>query len=137
MLWFEVFTGKVPFEDIPLTNLLLSILARVRPRLLDVDYCPQYLFALIEKCWATNVVERLQFLIINQMLVDCKAKVLKHPYGQEDDYYQNSHLVDVVNKDCIEYVLEDDNNPCVHELGVSCMIEINSTRLVCFVLVCN
>ncbi len=69
--------------------------------------------------------------------MDCKAKVLKHPYGQEDDFFQNSHLVDAVDKDCIQYIFEDDNNPCVCELGVSCMIEINSTILVCCVLVCN
>jgi hypothetical protein len=102
-----------------------------------VDYCPHYLFELIEKCWATNVVERFQFPIINQMLIDCKVKVLKHPYGQEDDYFQNSHHVDAVKKDCIQYVLEDDNNPHACKLGVSCMIEINFTRLVCCVLVCD
>jgi hypothetical protein len=91
----------------------------------------------MEKCWATNVVECFQFPIINQMLVDCKAKVLKHPYGQEDGYFQNSHHVDVVNKDYIQYVFEDDNNPYARELVASCMIEINSTRLVCCVLVCD
>jgi hypothetical protein len=71
------------------------------------------------------------------MLVDYKAKVLKHPYGQEDDYFQYSHLVDAIDKNCIQYVLKDDNNPCVHESRGSCMIEINSTGLVCCVLVCD
>jgi hypothetical protein len=68
------------------------------------------------------------------MLVDCKSKVLKHPYGQEDDYSQNSHLADIINKDSIQYVLEDDNNPCARKSGASCVIEIKSTifSLLCF-----
>jgi len=137
MLCLEVFIGKLPFEDIPLTNFLQSFLARVRLQLLNVDYCPHYLFALIKKCWATNDVEPLQFPIIIQMLVDCKAKVLKHPYGQKDNYSQNSHLVDAIDTNCIQYVLEDDNNPCARESRASFMIEINSTRLPCCVLVCD
>jgi hypothetical protein len=76
----------------PQRTLLRSIRDGVRPQLPHVDYCPDYLSALIEKCWATNAVERRQFPIIYQLLVDYKARVLKHPYGQEDvppDYPQN------------------------------------------------
>jgi len=35
-----------------------------------VDYCPGNLYALIEKCWATNAVEHPQFPIICQYVVD-------------------------------------------------------------------
>jgi serine/threonine protein kinase len=76
MLCFEVLTGDVPFKDKPLRTLLQSIRDGVRPQLPDVDYCPDYLSALIGKCWATNAVERPQFPIICQLLVDYKAWVL-------------------------------------------------------------
>jgi serine/threonine protein kinase len=76
MLCFEVLTGDVPFKDKPLGTLLQSIHDGVRPQLPDADYCPDYLCALIEKCWATNAVERPQFPIICQLLVDYKARVL-------------------------------------------------------------
>jgi hypothetical protein len=55
----------------------------------DVDYCPGNLYALIEKCWATNAVEHPQFPIICQLLVDDKAIVLKHVYGLEDVLHDN------------------------------------------------
>jgi serine/threonine protein kinase len=76
MLCFEVLTGDVPFKDKPLGTLLESIRDGVRPQLPHADYCPDYLSALIEKCWATNAVERPQFPIICQLLVDYKARVL-------------------------------------------------------------
>jgi hypothetical protein len=82
MLCFEVLTGDVPFKDKPLVSLLESIRDGVRPQLPDADYCPDYLCALIEKCWATNAVERPQFPVILQLLVDYKARVLKHPDGE-------------------------------------------------------
>jgi hypothetical protein len=50
-----------------------------------VDYCPGNLYALIEKCWATNAaVEHPQFPIICQLLVDYIAIVLKLTYCLED-----------------------------------------------------
>jgi serine/threonine protein kinase len=76
MLCFEVLTGDVPFKDKPLGTLLESIRDGVRPQLPHVDYCPDYLSALIEKCCATNAVERPQFPIICQLLVDYKARVI-------------------------------------------------------------
>ncbi|CAM6019587.1 unnamed protein product, partial [Sphagnum balticum] len=57
-------------------TLLESIRDGVRPQLPDADYCPDYLSAFIEKCWATNAVERPQFPIICQLFVDYKARVL-------------------------------------------------------------
>jgi serine/threonine protein kinase len=76
MLCFEVLTGDVPFKDKPLGTLLQSIRDGVRPQLPHADYCPDYLSALIEKCWATNAVERPQFPTICQLLVHYKARVL-------------------------------------------------------------
>ncbi len=76
MFCFEVLTGDVPFKDKPLGTLFQSIRDGVRPQLPHADYCPDYLSALIEKCWATNPVERPQFPIICQLLVHYMARVL-------------------------------------------------------------
>ncbi len=54
-----------------------------------MDYCPGYLYALIEKCRAANAVEHPQFPIICQLLVDYKAIVLKHVHGLEDVLHDN------------------------------------------------
>jgi serine/threonine protein kinase len=126
MLCFEVLTGDVPFKDKPLVTLLESIRDGVRPQLPDVDYCPDYLSALIEKCWATNDVDRPQFPIICQLLADSKARVLKHPYGQEHvqhalHYPQNIQAVDAADTDYTTYILEHDNNHRVREPATSCM----------------
>ncbi len=126
MLCFEVLTGDVPFKDKPLGTLLQSIRDGVRPQLPDVDYCPDYLSALIEKCWATNAVDRPQFPIICQLLVDYKARVLKHPSCQEHvqhavHYPQNLQTVDAADTDCTTYILEHDNNHRVREPTTSCM----------------
>jgi predicted Ser/Thr protein kinase len=124
MLCFEVLSGDVPFQDKPLGTLLESIRDGVRPHLPHADYCPDYLAALIEKCWATNPVERPQFPMICQLLVDYKARVLKHPYGQEavpPDYPENLQAVDAADTDYMTYILEDDNNHHVREPASSCM----------------
>jgi len=100
MLCFEVLTGHVPFKDKPLRTFLQSIRDGVRPQLPDVDYCPDYLSALIEKCWATNAVERPKFPVILQLLMDYKARVLKHPYWGEDVppvSSQQSQTVDIAD----------------------------------------
>jgi serine/threonine protein kinase len=76
MFCFEVLTGDVPFKDKPLGTLFQSIRDGMRPQLPHADYCPDYLSALIEKCWATNPVERPQFPIICQLLVHYMARVL-------------------------------------------------------------
>jgi serine/threonine protein kinase len=124
MLCFEVLTGAVPFKDKPLGTLLESIRDGVRPQLPHADYCPDYLSALIDKCWATNPVERPQFPIICQLLVDYKARVLKHRYGQEDvppDYPQNLQAVDAADTDYTTYICEDDDNHRVPQPATSCM----------------
>jgi hypothetical protein len=46
MIFFEVLTGEIPFENIPLRNVLQSIHDGMRPQLPDVNYCPDYLSAL-------------------------------------------------------------------------------------------
>ncbi|KAH8976295.1 hypothetical protein BDL97_01G206600 [Sphagnum fallax] len=131
MVCFEVLTGAVPFKDKPLGTLLQSICDGVRPQLPDVDYCPDYLSALIEKCWATNALERPQFPIICQLMVDYKARVLKHPYGQEDiqhalHYPQNLQAEDAGDTDYTTYILEDDNNHGVREPATSLLQQVQS-----------
>jgi hypothetical protein len=75
---FEVLTGKVPFKDIPLRNVLQSICGRVRLGFTRCGRCTGNLYALIEKCWSTNAVEHPQFPIIFQLFVEYKVTVFKH-----------------------------------------------------------
>jgi hypothetical protein len=73
--------------------------------------------------------------MICQLLVDYKAMLLKHPFGQEDvptDYSQNSQPVDAADTANTTYFIEDDNNYIAR-----CMIEKNSSRLACCVFVCD
>ncbi|KAH9577114.1 hypothetical protein CY35_01G197400 [Sphagnum magellanicum] len=129
MLCFEVLTGDVPFKDKLLTTLLQSIRDGVRPQLPDVDYCPDYLSALIEKCWATNAVERPQFPVILQLLIDYKARVLKHPYWEEDlppDSSQHSQTVDIADTADTICVIEDDNNHCARKSATSLLQQVQS-----------
>jgi tRNA A-37 threonylcarbamoyl transferase component Bud32 len=129
MVCFEVLTGDVPFKDKPLRTLLQSLRRGVRPQLPDVGYCPDYLSALIKKGWATNAAERPQFPVILQLLMDYKARVLKHPYRGEDvppDSSQDSQTLDIADTADTKYVIEDDNNHCARKSAASCMIEINS-----------
>jgi len=56
--------------------------------------------------------------------MDYKARVLKHPCGQEDvppDYRQNLQAVDLADTDYTTYILEDENNHRVLEPATSCM----------------
>ncbi len=80
IIFSEVLTGEMPFEGMPQTNLLQRIRNGERPPLPDVDYCPDYLSELIEKCWATNPGERPQFPEICQMLAVCKQRILMQSY---------------------------------------------------------
>ncbi len=78
LVFFEVLTGEIPFKGVPLTNVLQCICNGMRPHLPPVEYCPGYLSALIEKCWATNPAERPQFPEISQLLACCKNLILMH-----------------------------------------------------------
>ncbi len=80
IIFSEVLTGEMPFQGMPQTNLLQRIRNGERPPLPHVDYCPDYLSELINKCWATNPRERPQFPEICQMLVDCKQRILMQSY---------------------------------------------------------
>jgi protein phosphatase 1L len=76
IIFSEVLTGEMPFQGMSQTNLLQRIRNGERPPLPHVDYCPDYLSELINKCWATNPGERPLFPEICQMLVDCKQRIL-------------------------------------------------------------
>jgi len=80
IIFSEVLTGEMPFQGMPQTNLLQRIRNGERPPLLHVDYCPDYLSKLINKCWATNPRERPQFRAICRMLVVCKKRILMQSY---------------------------------------------------------
>ncbi len=92
MLFFEVLTGEIPFAGIGPTMVLQSIRDGVRPPLPHVDYCPGYLSALIEKCWATNPAERPQFPNISQLLLCCKNLILMHACPSPQSFFMHFNV---------------------------------------------
>ncbi|CAK9222390.1 unnamed protein product [Sphagnum troendelagicum] len=89
LVFFEVLTGEIPFEGVPLTNVLQCIRHGMRPHLPPVEYCPGYLSALIEKCWATNPAECPQFPKISQLLACCKNMILMHSFPSPRNFFMH------------------------------------------------
>jgi serine/threonine protein kinase len=75
MVFFEVLTGEIPFDDIPLGKLLQRLHRGLRPHL-PRNECPKYLSALIKKCWSRNAARRPTFATICKTLVNCKVAIL-------------------------------------------------------------
>ncbi|KAH9564225.1 hypothetical protein CY35_04G014500 [Sphagnum magellanicum] len=92
MLFFEVLTGEIPFADIGSTMVLQSIRDEIRPPLPHVDYCPGYLSALIQKCWATNPAEHPQFPKISQLLLCCKNLILMHACPSPQSFFMHFNV---------------------------------------------
>ncbi len=80
MLFFEVLTGKTPFHDLPRKTLYQSICNGVRPPLPSETYCPDYLSALIRRCWATRAEDRPEFPEICKMLQYCKGILMRQQF---------------------------------------------------------
>jgi serine/threonine protein kinase len=80
MLFFEVLTGKTPFDDLPRMTLYRSICNEVRPPLPSETYCPNYLSELIRRCWATRAEDRPEFPEICQMLQYCKGILVRQEF---------------------------------------------------------
>jgi serine/threonine protein kinase len=80
MIFFEVLTGKVPFEGVPRGEIFERIKKGERPNLPSEAYCPEYLSAFIRRCWATETEERPEFPDICQMLVYCKELILRDSF---------------------------------------------------------
>ncbi|CAM6018529.1 unnamed protein product [Sphagnum balticum] len=95
MVFFEVLTGEIPFQDKLPTQLLQCVLKGERPILPPDDYCPVHVSAVIKKCWATMPEDRPQFHEICQMLWQCKARILSHssphssPWNSEPQKHRN------------------------------------------------
>ncbi|CAK9855470.1 unnamed protein product [Sphagnum jensenii] len=75
IVFFEVLTGETPFDGIPLGKLLQKLHSGLRPRL-PRNECPEYLSALIKKCWSRNAARRPTFATICKTLVNCKVAFL-------------------------------------------------------------
>jgi len=80
MVFFEVLTGKCPFDDQQRLEIHETILCGMRPWLPSKAYCPVHLSTFIDRCWATAAEDRPQFSEICQMLVYCKGTLLRHSY---------------------------------------------------------
>ncbi len=75
MVFFEVLTGEIRFDGIPLRNFLQKLHSGLRPHLPRKE-CPKYLSALIKKCWSRNAARRPTFATICKTLVNCKVAIL-------------------------------------------------------------
>jgi protein phosphatase 1L len=115
IIFSEVLTGEMPFQGMPQTNLLQRIRNGERPPLPHVDYCPDYLSELINKCWATNPHERPLFREICQMLVDCKQRILMQPYLVSSRSSQWS-ILEEKGLGCLE--VDSDNDRTDHEISL-------------------
>jgi len=62
MIFFEVLTGKQPFEGVLRGGIFERIKKGERPNLPSEAYCPEYLSAFIGRCWATTLKSGLNFL---------------------------------------------------------------------------
>lgn len=83
IMCYEILTGKVPFADELDHGLSLhaKIMEGVRPSLEnlmrpDVNYVPEALKELIQKCWATKPEERPTFDYIVKKLWECKVQAI-------------------------------------------------------------
>ncbi|CAK9859116.1 unnamed protein product [Sphagnum jensenii] len=96
MVFFEVLTGKLPFEGVRRRAIHERVLKGERPILPPDDYCPVHVSAVIKKCWATMPEDRPQFHeIFHEMLWQCKARILSHssphssPWKSEPQKHRN------------------------------------------------
>jgi protein phosphatase 1L len=114
IIFSEVLTAEMPFQGMPQTNLLQRIRNGERPPLPHVDYCPDYLSELINKCWATNPGERPQFPEICQMLVDCKQRILMQSHLVSSRSSQRS-ILEEKGLGCLE--VDSDNDWTDHTIS--------------------
>jgi hypothetical protein len=117
IIFSEVLTGEMPFQGIPHTNLLQRIQDGKRPSLPHVDYCPDYLSELINKCWATNPRERPRFPEICQMLVDCKQRILMQSHLVSSRSSQWS-ILEEKGLGCLEVDSHCLGGSASHQIGV-------------------
>jgi len=109
IIFSEVLTGEMPFQGMPQTNLLQRIRNGERPPLPHVDYCPDYLSRLINKCWATNPRERPQFPEICQMLVVCKKRILVQPFN----FFSRWSILEEEGLGCVVADSDNDSTECL------------------------
>lgn len=74
MTCYEILTGEVPFQGVPLNEVYLKLCAGERPEL--PAHCPPYIAKYIAKCWASNPNERPEFSEICEHLRHWKCMLL-------------------------------------------------------------
>ncbi|KAJ6320249.1 hypothetical protein OIU78_015604 [Salix suchowensis] len=86
MVFFQLLTGKVPFEDSHLQgdNMSRNILAGERP--LFPFYSPKYVTNLTKRCWHTDPNQRPSFSSICRILRYVKRFLIMNPdYNREPE----------------------------------------------------
>lgn len=74
MTCYEVLTGEIPFQGVPLAEVYQKVKAGQRPEL--PPHCPPYLAKYLAKCWAGNPNERPEFSEICERLRQWKCMLL-------------------------------------------------------------
>ncbi len=80
IIFFDVLTGKTPFDGVLRQKLYEHIRSGERPALPPTSYCPEYLSALIQRCWDTRAEARPTFREICQMLEYCKGILVRKEF---------------------------------------------------------
>jgi len=73
MTCYEILTGRVPFDDVPNTEMYEGVVGGNRPSLEGYSM-PPVLKELIQRCWATDPKERPNFAEICRSLWQCKVE---------------------------------------------------------------
>ncbi|CAN4108378.1 unnamed protein product [Withania somnifera] len=85
MIYFEVLTGKVPFEDSHLQGDKMSRNIRAGERPLFPFHSPKYLTSLTKKCWHTDPYQRPSFSSICRVLRYVKRFLVMNPEHSQQD----------------------------------------------------
>lgn len=82
MTCYEILTGRVPFDDVPNTEIYERAVGGIRPSLEEYSM-PPILKGLIERCWATDPKERPNFAEICRSLWQCKVESIMSVFRLE------------------------------------------------------
>ena len=74
MTFYEVLTGDIPFQGVPLVEVYQKVCTGERPEL--PPHCPNYIASFIKKCWAGNPNERPETSEICERLRQWKCMLL-------------------------------------------------------------
>lgn len=82
MTCYEILTGRVPFDDVPNSEIYERVVGGIRPSLEEYSM-PPLLKELIQRCWATNPKKRPNFAEIYRCLWQSKVESIMSVFRLE------------------------------------------------------